>query len=506
MAFFDTACDGYSWHDSTYTESGVYVYHYSNSNGVPSCDTLHLTVHHGSYMALDISSCDTFYGPDKGIGYATSIVDTISRLTYNGCDSILALQLTIYTSTQSTDEIHACDSFWWDQNGHIYRSSVTDTVRYASMGGCDSLHILSLVIDYSHYVLLDTTTCGSFYWGVTDSLYTQSEYDSVQMETVTGCDSIQKLQLTLHPIDSTHLFDTLCSGDSLWWHGQFCGQEVVYQFDSVSVFGCDSHVFLHLSIVEPPAVRAEYSYDCLRGCYLLTATTSAPYVEWYGEPADSAGLLPVPPDAVARPMTEVRYWVRADWREGLFCPAYDSLVLRPVGLPTARISVRPELLTEANLTLYAECRCLDAERLVWRVNDRWYAEDCANISFVASPEDDSVLLELVVENEWCADTVSLSVPVCHEVLYVPNVIVPEGVDPLQRQFRVRSEWVTEMEVTIYDRRGMPVFHSTDMEAAWDGSCRGAPCPQGAYVYCLRYRVPSVPYNWRSRMGTVTLIR
>ena len=39
-----TVCDSYEWHDSTYTESGTYVFEYTNETDCPSADTLHLTV------------------------------------------------------------------------------------------------------------------------------------------------------------------------------------------------------------------------------------------------------------------------------------------------------------------------------------------------------------------------------------------------------------------------------------------------------------------------------
>jgi gliding motility-associated-like protein len=506
LAIYDTACDSYLWHDSVYTMSGIYLYHYNNSNEVPSCDTLHLTIYRSSYTPLEVSACDTFYWTAKALGYNTSTTDTLNLFTSDGCDSMLVLHLSIYSSYRTIGEVHACDSFRWDQNGQMYLASAIDSIRYVGLGGCDSLSVLSLVVDYSYQSLLDTTACGSFYWEVTDSLYRQGGYRLVRMVSTTGCDSVMALHLTLHTVDTTRLYDSLCRGGSMWWHGQLCDQEAVYRFDSVGVYGCDSLVYLYLSVVEPPSVTAYYTYDCPLQCYHLTATSSAPYIEWFAHPADSAGLLSTPPDAIARPLTTAYYIVRADWRDTLFCPAYDTLALQPAQLPTATITTRPEMLTEDNLTLYAECRSRNASRLQWMVNHRWYAEDCANITFVASPEDDSVLLEVVVRNDLCVDTVSHTVPIHHEVLYVPNVFLPEGEDASQRWFVVRSEVVVEIEITIFNRKGIPVFHTTDIHTPWDGTYQGVPCPEGAYLYHLRYRVPTVPDNWKSRIGTVTLIR
>ena len=50
-----TVCDSYEWHDSIYTESGTYVFEYTNETDCPSADTLHLTV---TTIDTDISGLD----------------------------------------------------------------------------------------------------------------------------------------------------------------------------------------------------------------------------------------------------------------------------------------------------------------------------------------------------------------------------------------------------------------------------------------------------------------
>jgi hypothetical protein len=44
-----TACESYTWHGTTYTTSGNYVYSYTNAGGCASADTLHLTVNYGTH-------------------------------------------------------------------------------------------------------------------------------------------------------------------------------------------------------------------------------------------------------------------------------------------------------------------------------------------------------------------------------------------------------------------------------------------------------------------------
>ena len=274
----------------------------------------------------------------------------------------------------------------------------------------------------------------------------------------------------------------------------------------MNLYGCDSTVILHLTVLEPPSVSISAKYDCHEQSYHLVALTTAPYIDWSAQPADSAGLTLSPPDAYAHPSTAVAYLVRADWRDTLFCPAYDTIVLQPALLPSATISTYPEFLTENSLSLRAEAHCHNAQQLQWFVNQHLYAENQALSTYTAEPLFDSVLLAVVVENDLCADTSTKTINIYHETLYIPNIFLPESGDDNLRLFRVRSNAVTDFEITIYSRSGEPVFHSTDIGIPWDGTYAGTPCPQGAYMYHIRYRTPSLTTSWQSRIGTITLVR
>ena len=42
--------------------------------------------------------------------------------------------------------------------------------------------------------------------------------------------------------------------------------------------------------------------------------------------------------------------------------------------------------------------------------------------------------------------------------------------------------------------------------SWDGTYKGAPCPQGAYVYLITYTTVSQPSHPQRVKGTVLLLR
>jgi tetrapyrrole methylase family protein/MazG family protein len=67
-----------------------------------------------------------------------------------------------------------------------------------------------------------------------------------------------------------------------------------------------------------------------------------------------------------------------------------------------------------------------------------------------------------------------------------------------------GEGVAE-ELHVYNRNGLLVAHIVGENPQWDGTHGGSPCPQGAYVWHLRYRHDN-RNDHKTLMGTVTLIR
>jgi gliding motility-associated-like protein len=94
--------------------------------------------------------------------------------------------------------------------------------------------------------------------------------------------------------------------------------------------------------------------------------------------------------------------------------------------------------------------------------------------------------------------------VCDFVRLVPNAFTPNG-DGRNDCFRVLY-WpaVTRFELTVYNRWGQPVFHSTDIDACWSGMTNGRPGPQGTYVYLITADTPKC--GLVQTKGTITLIR
>lgn len=122
-------------------------------------------------------------------------------------------------------------------------------------------------------------------------------------------------------------------------------------------------------------------------------------------------------------------------------------------------------------------------------------------------DGDSVAITLLACNEErCCNDTTISLPVRVNALWVPNTFTPDAHSNTRFSF-VFTLPIVKFEIWIYNRQGLLVHHSDDLNFSWDGrTTDGTPCPQGAYVYFYRYATEFQPERNITGEGTVTLLR
>ncbi len=127
-------------------------------------------------------------------------------------------------------------------------------------------------------------------------------------------------------------------------------------------------------------------------------------------------------------------------------------------------------------------------------------------TFEEATNVDSVYVILTSANELgCRIGYPFSIPVSMYTSWFPNIFTP-GSEDENETFKLYSINTYEhFHIVIYNRRGEVVFESQDSHFEWDGTYKGNPCPQGAYVYVCRFRKPGT-YNLGTLRGSVTLVR
>jgi len=88
---------------------------------------------------------------------------------------------------------------------------------------------------------------------------------------------------------------------------------------------------------------------------------------------------------------------------------------------------------------------------------------------------------------------------------VPNVMTPNE-DTYNDVWRIAHKpdyCVTDKQIIIYNRWGIPVYDSFDLGGQWDGRLNGDPASEGQYFYTINYKYLQDPRNYK---GNITLMR
>jgi len=90
-----TACDSYTWNNSTYTLSGAYLHNYVNALGCDSVHTLNLTIHYSTTTSTSASAIGCYTWTQNGTSYTVTGVYTHTSLNADGCLHTDTLHVTV---------------------------------------------------------------------------------------------------------------------------------------------------------------------------------------------------------------------------------------------------------------------------------------------------------------------------------------------------------------------------------------------------------------------------
>ena len=119
-----------------------------------------------------------------------------------------------------------------------------------------------------------------------------------------------------------------------------------------------------------------------------------------------------------------------------------------------------------------------------------------------------LIMQTVVNTYGCRDSVIkvLEIKPAY-VIYIPNAFTPNS-DGLNDGFKALGIGIKDFKLQIFDRWGVMVFESDDINEAWDGKING----KGDYestkedVYVWKVQVKDVLSNKHDMVGHVTLVK
>ena len=89
--------------------------------------------------------------------------------------------------------------------------------------------------------------------------------------------------------------------------------------------------------------------------------------------------------------------------------------------------------------------------------------------------------------------------------YIPNAFTPNG-DGINDVFMPKGTYVKDYEMYIFDRWGMKLFHSTDINNGWNGTVDGGTTIAQEDVYVYMIYVTDSQGNQHKYIGKVTLLK
>lgn len=243
------AGESYSFAGENLTEAGDYAAIYPSNGGCDSLVTLALSVLPVSDGALEITICQgesyLFYGAElTEAGEYTAVLTNAA-----GCDSTLTLSLSVLPISETVLEASICQG-----ESYLFNSDeLTDPGAYlailTNVAGCDSILALTLTVLPVSETVLEASICqGESYLFNGDELTGEGQYQAVLTNSV-GCDSTVTLVLAVLPVSASVVEAAICAGEVYNFDGLDLTEPGAYTAVFAGANGCDSTVALNLAVL-----------------------------------------------------------------------------------------------------------------------------------------------------------------------------------------------------------------------------------------------------------------
>lgn len=197
---------------------------------------------------------------------------------YNQCGNTFSslANIQVNPSYQQTITQTICFGDSYVFNGTNLSQAGTYVEHLQTISGCDSITTLVLSVLPENQTQLSASIClGDSYQFDGQSLTASGTYSALYT-AANGCDSLVELSLVV--VDPNQVYPTavsLCPGNSLIWGSQTLTQAGVYQQVFTAVGGCDSLVELTLTLVTVPVVSIANNSGN------LSVTSGLSNYQWY---------------------------------------------------------------------------------------------------------------------------------------------------------------------------------------------------------------------------------
>lgn len=448
-----TPDSSYTFHDSTFTASTFHTFIDTNSTGCLDYHSLLLTLNHQvAYDTTAMTVCASelpvsYYGQTCSVpGYYTHVLKN-----RQGCDSAsVTLNLLVIPNPTITNYVTVTrNGIPYAYHGNSYSESGVYTVRVpvdpSSTTQCDTFYTLNLTVLPIYLVNMDTTVCANepveflgdtlttagehrftYHFSGYDSIvtltvnhlptyrdevipvladeydlpyvfngvsYTTPGYHEQVLQTVSGCDSVVSILLTINPavVNNDTILREACSNDlPLTVFDSLLTQAGTYRYITRAVSGlCDSVFYVRLEVKDSPTLLiADTAYMCAGSAVTLTAQSTGSSYSWSNGGTQSSVTVTLPG----------AYSVTVSGANG--CTAVDTVQVIDAPLPNAWISGSNNVCEGNSLLL----RAMGGASYVW-------GDGSTSDSLRIAPSESTTYYVTVTNVYGCSQTKSTTVTV-----------------------------------------------------------------------------------------------
>ena len=175
---------------------------------------------------------------------------TLTLPSVTSCDTLLTLNLTVNPAITTNLSAQICTGQTYLFNGqNLTLPGLYIDSSQTSITGCDSIIVLTLSVDSILNQSVAASICaggGFIFHG--DTLTEGGIYTTI-LPSVTSCDTLLTLTLTVTPAITTNVAAQICAGQTYLFNGQSLTLPGLYIDSSLtSITGCDSIIVLILSV------------------------------------------------------------------------------------------------------------------------------------------------------------------------------------------------------------------------------------------------------------------
>ncbi len=306
--------------------------------------------------------------------------------------------------------------------------------------------------------------------------------------TATGCDSLVYLHLTI-PITVTQ---TRAGCEKVEWAGITYTTSGKHR-DTIrnGTNTCDSiYRVTYIKVLTPPHLRVMPDTAVCKGApIMLTAETAAPWVQWIGYPPGHSVRV--------RPEKTTNYQAVAKDNAGCMNTAFVKVTVSHFEL---KITTSTNAPFPGNVVTLQTGANLPYEVISWSPPALFPAQQARQQVISISRSEDIVVSGKSVNG--CQDTGRTTISVLPEVIFIPTAFTPNG-DGKNDQLKIVMPQTEAFHLSIFNRWGEMIFRSDHPDQGWDGKRGGLPQPAGTYVYYLTALLPDGTKV--QRKGTVRLL-